>query len=150
MWLNPADAELDDLLTVLKQQTNPADYPCAERIEQQVPVYDAARIRSEDRRTVQAEFAKAFADGPGIIVLQGAFGNDAVDAATAVVLRGPIVNSTGPGSAAGDHFAKPGAERSVWNALEKLAIAAPEVFAGVLRQRPAALVASAWLDRRTR
>jgi ectoine hydroxylase-related dioxygenase (phytanoyl-CoA dioxygenase family) len=144
MWLNPADAELDDLLAVLKQQTDPTDYPYAERIEQQVPVYDAARIGSEDRPTVEAEFAKAFADGPGIVVLKGAFGNDAVDAATGVFNR-LISQQRRSGTAAGDHFAKPGANDRVWNALEKLAIAAPEVFAAYYGNDLLALVASAWL-----
>jgi hypothetical protein len=45
-WLNPEDVRLDDLLTVLKERTDAADYPHAELIEQQVPVYDAARIRT--------------------------------------------------------------------------------------------------------
>ena len=50
MWLKPSDVQLEDLLTVLKQQTDPADYPYAERIEQQVPLYDAVRIRREELR----------------------------------------------------------------------------------------------------
>lgn len=144
MWLNPADVRLDDLLTVLKVRTDPADYPYAERIEQQVPVYDAARLRTVDPRAVQAEFVTAFADGPGIIVLKGAFGNDAVDAATAE-FNGLIEAQHRSGTAAGDHFAKPGANDRVWNALEKLAIAAPEVFAAYYGNDVLALVASAWL-----
>src|SRR6266516_413523 len=128
MWLKPSDARLEDLLTVLKQQTDPADYPHAERIEQQVPVYDALRIRHEDPRAVQAEFVTAFADGPGIVVLKGAFSNDAVDATT-VEFNRLIAEQHRSGVAAGDHFAKPGATDRVWNALEKLALAAPDVFA---------------------
>ena len=144
MWLKPSDVQLEDLLTVLKQQTDPADYPYAERIEQQVPLYDAVRIRREDPRAVQAEFVRAFADGPGIVVLKGAFGNDAVDAATAEFNR-LIARQHESGTAAGDHFAKPGANDRVWNALEKLAIAAPDVFAAYYANDLLALVASAWL-----
>ena len=144
MWLKPSDVQLEDLLTVLKQQTDPADYPYAERIEQQVPLYDAVRIRREDPRAVQAEFVRAFADGPGIVVLKGAFGNDAVDAATAEFNR-LIAQQHESGTAAGDHFAKPGANDRVWNALEKLAIAAPDVFAAYYANDLLALVASAWL-----
>jgi len=144
MWLNPSDARLEDLLTVPKQQTDPADYPYAERIEQQVPVYDAVRIRRQDPRAVQAEFVTAFADGPGIIVLKGAFGNDAVDATTAEFNQ-LIDEQRRSGTVAGDHFAKPGANDRVWNALEKLAITAPEVFAAYYGNDLLALVASAWL-----
>lgn len=144
MWLNPSDAQLEDLLTVLKQQTDPADYPYAERIEQQVPVYDAARIRQADPREVQTEFVTAFADGPGIIVLKGAFSNRVVDAATAEFDR-LIDEQHRSGTAAGDHFAKPGANDRVWNALEKLAVGAPEVYAAYYGNDLLALVASAWL-----
>jgi ectoine hydroxylase-related dioxygenase (phytanoyl-CoA dioxygenase family) len=143
-WLNPADVRLDDLLTVLKDQTDAADCPHAIRIEQQVPVYDAARIRTADPRVVQTEFATAFATGPGIIVLKGAFSNEVVDAATAEFNR-LIEEQHRSGAAAGDHFAKPGANDRVWNALEKLAVGAPEVFAAYYANDLLALVATAWL-----
>src|SRR5437867_546012 len=144
VWLNPDDVRLDDLLTVLKEQTDAADYPYAERIEQQVPVYDAARVRREDPRAVQAEFVAAFGDGPGIVVLKGAFSNDVVDAAT-VEFNRLIDEQRRSGAAAGDHFAKPGANDRVWNALEKPAIGAPEVFASYYANDLHALVAEAWL-----
>jgi ectoine hydroxylase-related dioxygenase (phytanoyl-CoA dioxygenase family) len=144
MWLNPADARLDELLAVLKEQTDPADYPYADSIEHQVPVYDATRIRAADPREVQTEFVRAFTDGPGIVVLKGAFGNEVVDATTAEFDR-MIEEQHRTGTAAGDHFAKPGANDRVWNALEKLAVAAPEVFAAYYANDLLALVASAWL-----
>jgi ectoine hydroxylase-related dioxygenase (phytanoyl-CoA dioxygenase family) len=144
VWLHPEDARLADLLTVLKEETDPADYPYAERIEQQVPQYEAARIRAEDPRAVQAEFATALGEGPGIVVLKGAFGKEVVDAATNE-FAGMIADQHKAGTAAGDHFAKPGANDRVWNALEKLAIRAPEVFAAYYSNDLLALVAKAWL-----
>ncbi|MGW7680203.1 phytanoyl-CoA dioxygenase family protein [Kribbella sp. NPDC054772] len=144
MWLNPDDARLDDLLTVLKDTTEPADYPSATTIEQQVPVYDAARARAAVPRDLQAEFVRAFADGPGIIVLKGAFSNDVVDAATDAFER-MIAEQHRSGVTAGDHFAKPGANDRVWNALEKLAVDAPDVFTAYYANDLLALVAAAWL-----
>ena len=143
-WLNPDDVRLDDLLTVLKDQTDAADYPHAELIEHQVPVYDAARIRTADPRAVQNEFVTAFGTGPGIVVLKGAFGNAVVDATTAEFNR-LIEEQHRSGAAAGDHFAKPGANDRVWNALEKLAVGAPGVFATYYANDLLALVATAWL-----
>ncbi len=93
---------------------------------------------------MQTEFVTAFTDGPGIIVLKGAFSNDVVDATTAEFNR-LIDGQHRSGTAAGDHFAKPGANDRVWNALEKLAITAPEVFAAYYGNDLLALVASAWL-----
>ncbi|MFF0344373.1 phytanoyl-CoA dioxygenase family protein [Kribbella sp. NPDC004875] len=144
MWLNPADVRLDDLLTVLKDRTEPTDYPTATTIEQQVPVYDAARARTAVPRDLQAEFVRAFADGPGILVLKGAFSNDVVDAATAAFQR-MIAEQHRSGVAAGDHFARPGANDRVWNALEKLAVDAPEVFVAYYANDLLALVSAAWL-----
>jgi ectoine hydroxylase-related dioxygenase (phytanoyl-CoA dioxygenase family) len=143
-WLNPEDARLDDLLTVLEDRTDPADYPFADAIEQEVPLYDAERIRKEDPAEVQAEFAKALSEGPGIIVLKGAFGKDVVDAGTNEFNR-MIDDQHRAGTTAGDHFAKPGANDRVWNALEKLAIRAPEAFAAYYANDLLALVAKAWL-----
>lgn len=143
-WLNPDDVRLDDLLTVLEDRTDPADYPFADEVEQQVLVYDAARIRKEDPRQVQAEFARAFSDGPGIVVLKGAFGKEVVDAATSE-FTAMIDDQHRAGTAAGDHFAKPGANDRVWNALEKLAIRAPEVFAAYYSNDLLAWAATAWL-----
>jgi ectoine hydroxylase-related dioxygenase (phytanoyl-CoA dioxygenase family) len=143
-WLTPDDARLADLLKVLEDRTEPADYPFAEAIEQEVPLYDAARIRKEDPREVQAELAKALSDGPGIVVLKGAFGKEVVDAATNE-FRAMIEDQHRAGTAAGDHFAKPGANDRVWNALEKLAIRAPEVFAAYYSNDLLALTAKAWL-----
>jgi ectoine hydroxylase-related dioxygenase (phytanoyl-CoA dioxygenase family) len=144
MWLNPADARLDDLLAVLKDQTDPADYPHAAAVEQQVPVYDAAQVRAADPREVQSEFVRAFADGPGIVVLKGAFSNDVVDATT-VEFNRLIDEQHRSGITAGDHFAKPGANDRVWNALEKLAAGAPDVFTAYYSNDLLALVAAAWL-----
>jgi ectoine hydroxylase-related dioxygenase (phytanoyl-CoA dioxygenase family) len=143
-WLNPEDARLTDLLTVLEDRTDPADYPFAETIEQQVPLYDARRLRKEEPREVQAELAKALSDGPGIVVLKGAFSNEVVDATTAEFGR-MIDDQHRAGTAAGDHFAKPGANDRVWSALEKLALRAPEVFAAYYSNDLLALTAKAWL-----
>ena len=60
MWLKPSDVQLEDLLTVLKQQTDPADYPYAERIEQQ----RAAVRRGADPAATDPR-ARAGRAGPG-------------------------------------------------------------------------------------
>jgi ectoine hydroxylase-related dioxygenase (phytanoyl-CoA dioxygenase family) len=49
------------------------------------------------------------------------------------------------GAAAGDHFAKPGANDRVWNALEKLAVRDPDVFVDYYANDVIALVSRAWL-----
>ena len=45
----------------------------------------------------------------------------------------------------GDHFAKPGANDRIWNALEKLCLEGSGGLRGLLRQRDHRLVSEAWL-----
>jgi ectoine hydroxylase-related dioxygenase (phytanoyl-CoA dioxygenase family) len=49
------------------------------------------------------------------------------------------------GTAAGDHFAAPGANDRVWGAADKLALADPEAFAAYYANDVLALVSEAWL-----
>jgi len=149
VWLRSEDCRLEDLLTVLADKTEQHDYPHAAGVDQQLLVYDAARLTevaatTSGRYDVQAELARALSDGPGIVVLKSAFGDDAVDAVT-TQFEGMIADQRAAGTAAGDHFAKPGANDRVWNALEKLALRAPEAFAAYYANDLLALVAQAWL-----
>jgi ectoine hydroxylase-related dioxygenase (phytanoyl-CoA dioxygenase family) len=144
VWLRPEDCRLDDLLEVVAERTDLSGYPHADRVEQEVLVYDAAAVARQDRRTVQAELARALSDGPGIVVLAGAFGAAAVDAVS-TAFDAMIADQRAAGTAAGDHFAKPGANDRVWNALGKLALRDPAAFAAYYGNDVLALVAEAWL-----
>jgi ectoine hydroxylase-related dioxygenase (phytanoyl-CoA dioxygenase family) len=101
-------------------------------------------VEPERRRDVQAELARALSDGPGIVVIKAAFATDVVDRATEAFTR-LIDEQRAAGTAAGDHFAKPGANDRVWNALEKLAVTDPEAFVGYYANDVLALVSTAWL-----
>src|SRR5262245_57014651 len=144
VWLRPEDCRLDDLLEVVAERTDPSEYPHAVRIEQEVLVYDAATVARQDRRTIQAELARALGDGPGIVVVTGAFGAEAVDRVSAA-FDAMIGDQRAAGTAAGDHFARPGANDRVWNALDKLALRDPAAFAAYYGNGVPALVAEAWL-----
>ncbi|EWT02169.1 phytanoyl-CoA dioxygenase [Intrasporangium oryzae NRRL B-24470] len=148
-WLTREDCHLEDLIEVLADETRPADYPHASRVEREVLVYDAATLRHTaadpaTRRDVQAELARALSEGPGIVVLAGALDPAVVDRATAAFER-MITDQRATGTGAGDHFAKPGANDRVWNALEKLAVTDPETFVAYYANDLLALAATAWL-----
>ncbi|MFD8816656.1 phytanoyl-CoA dioxygenase family protein [Streptomyces sp. NPDC059627] len=149
-WLTEADCDLDAFRPLVEQDTDPADHPSAERVEQNVPLYDSDRLRTrtataDGRREVQDELIRALLDGPGIVVLKGAFADpDVVDRATDA-FTALIEEERASGTARGDHFAKPGANDRVWNALDKVAVRAPEVFADYYANDMIALIAEAWL-----
>ncbi|MFE4822538.1 phytanoyl-CoA dioxygenase family protein [Streptomyces sp. NPDC056704] len=149
-WLTEADCDLDVFRSLVEQRTDPADHPSAERVEQNVPLYDSDRLRSlaispEGRRSVQDELVRALSDGPGIVVLKGAFPDAAVVDAASEAFRALIEEERASGTARGDHFAKPGANDRVWNALDKVAVRAPEVFADYYANDMLELIAEAWL-----
>lgn len=149
-WLREADCRLADFAAIVEQTTDLGDYPHASAINHNVVTYDCDRLRSEvtdpdTRRALQAELAHAFLDGPGIVVFQGAFADTAVVDAATDVFRAMIAEQRASGMVAGDHYAKPGDNDRVWNALEKLAVDAPDVFVTYYANDIIAMASAAWL-----
>ena len=148
-WLTEQDCDLDAFRTLVEQPTDLADFPYASSVERNVLVYDSDRLRKSvaagERREVQAELVRAFAEGPGIVVLQGAFPDLSVVDRSTEVFEALIAEQRASGAGAGDHFAKPGANDRVWNALEKAALYDPEAFADYYANDILALVSTAWL-----
>ncbi|MFG3182515.1 MULTISPECIES: phytanoyl-CoA dioxygenase family protein [Streptomyces] len=146
VWLSERDCDLADLRELVERTTDRADYPHARAVEQGVPLYDSDRLRAAgDPREVRAELVRALADGPGIVVLEGAFPDPVVVDRLTAVFDALIAEQRASGAAAGDHFAKPGANDRIWNALEKTALYDPAAFADYYGNDMLALVSSAWL-----
>jgi ectoine hydroxylase-related dioxygenase (phytanoyl-CoA dioxygenase family) len=148
VWLTRDDCDLDEFRAVVEMGTDAADYPHADRVERGVLFYGqtlADDIATPDgRRAVQAELAHALMDGPGIVVLTGAFAPAVVDRATAVITA-LIEEQKARGVTTGDHFAKPGSNDRLWSALEKLAVTDPEAFVDYYANDVVNLVSVAWL-----
>jgi ectoine hydroxylase-related dioxygenase (phytanoyl-CoA dioxygenase family) len=144
------DIRLEDFAAVVEQTTDFAPYPHADRVESGVLVYDAERVRAAvkadaGRDDVCAELVRAFTDGPGVVVFEGAFPDHAVIDRVTEVFDEIVADEAAAGGAPGDHFAAPGANSRVWNALEKLAVRAPEAFVDYYANDVIALASSAWL-----
>jgi len=146
VWLSEHDCDLADFRELVERTTDRADYPYARAVEQGVLLYDSDRLRAADAPSeVRAELVRALADGPGIVVLEGAFPDPAVVDRLTAVFDALIAEQRAAGTAAGDHFAKPGANDRVWNALEKAALHDPAAFADYYANDMLALVSTAWL-----
>lgn len=150
IWLSEDDCDLDAFRSLVEQTTEGQLYPAAERVEQNVLIYAGDRIRElavtpRGRREVQAELVRALLDGPGVVVLKGAFTDPAVVDSASDAFNSLIEEERSSGTARGDHFAEPGANDRVWNALDKVAVRAPEVFADYYANDLLALAAEAWL-----
>ncbi|WP_063731365.1 phytanoyl-CoA dioxygenase family protein [Streptomyces sp. RTd22] len=149
-WLTEDDCALDAFRVLVEQGTDPHDHPSAERIERGVPLYDGDRLRGlaatrEGRRAVQEELVRALLDGPGVVVLRRAYPDPAVVDRASGAFHALIEEERARGGARGDHFAKPGANDRVWNALDKMAVRAPEAFADYYANDLLELVSEAWL-----
>jgi ectoine hydroxylase-related dioxygenase (phytanoyl-CoA dioxygenase family) len=150
VWLSDADCSLDAFRRLVERTTDPATVPHARTVRSNVPVYDGDDVRriardEPARRALMAEWVDVMLNGPGILVFQLAFADPAVvDTATAA-FEAMIAEQRASNTNAGDHFAKPGANDRVWNALEKQCLRDPAGFARYYANEVIALVSEAWL-----
>ncbi|WP_405622319.1 phytanoyl-CoA dioxygenase family protein [Streptomyces sp. NBC_00076] len=145
-WLTEQDCDLDVFRSQVERTTDLADHPHASAVEDNVLVYDSERLRAAGAtREVLAELVHALTDGPGIVVFRAAFPDPAVVDRLTGVFDALITEQRASGADAGDHFAAPGANDRVWNALEKAALYDPEAFADYYANDILALVSTAWL-----
>jgi ectoine hydroxylase-related dioxygenase (phytanoyl-CoA dioxygenase family) len=150
-WLVQDDCCIDEFAKLVNRTTTLTDYPLAAEVRANVPVYDCEAVRrsltsmDEVRKALLGEWGNAFMHGPGLIVLSCAFNRfDAVEGTTRI-FQDLIAEQHAQSSGGGDHFAKPGANDRIWNALEKLCLRDPAVFAAYYANDMIALVSEAWL-----
>src|SRR5919201_1536679 len=111
-WFDPRDCRLDDLRALVEQTTDLAGYRYASAVRQNVLVYGPGLAEQasspEGRREVQAELARAMLDGPGIVLFERAFPDQAVVDRATDAFTAMIVEQKASGAAAGDPYDKPG------------------------------------------
>ena len=141
-WFEAARCSLDEFRSIVERPTDVDDYPHASRTEQGAVIYDAAALTPS--KACLGEIAEVLSNGPGIVVLEGAVAPETIDAAT-VAFESIIDGERETKGEVGDHFATAGDNDRVWNALEKLAIANPDVFVDYYANNSIALASLAWL-----
>jgi ectoine hydroxylase-related dioxygenase (phytanoyl-CoA dioxygenase family) len=134
------DCRLDDLLAVLDEPTDLADYPHATEVIDGVLIYSAAALRD----TPADELVRALTDGPGVLAVRDAVPPATVHRASAA-FEAMIAEQHNSGAAGGDHFARPGANDRIWNGVQKLAVRDPETFVDYYANDVLAAVSHAWL-----
>lgn len=129
---------------------NDCDYPCAARIEQQVPIYDGEQLRQLNTEQMQAvcrEWAECWQHGAGVIAISAFYAEaeaDTVNAMTRSMYR-LLEQEQRDKNASGDHFAGQGTNKRLWNALEKIAVEDPQAFIDYYQNPLLGSVAEAWL-----
>ncbi|MEL6167831.1 MAG: phytanoyl-CoA dioxygenase family protein [Pseudomonadota bacterium] len=148
-WFDTASGDVEDFIALAERQTSITDWPNASRIDAGIPVYDgtavsAAAASAEGARVLMAEWARLLETGPGVLAISGAVPLDVLDRATET-FEAQIDAEKSAGGGGGDHFAKPGANDRVWNAIQKHCVVDPENFARYYASDAIALAARAWL-----
>ncbi|MFD0916427.1 phytanoyl-CoA dioxygenase family protein [Pseudahrensia aquimaris] len=140
---------VSELETLIATQTNSAHVPLASSIQENIPVYDCARLAShldgELRQNLMKELAQVLLTGAGVFVLKSGYQDtsiidEATDAFNQIIAR----EKQGSGGG-GDHFAKAGSNDRIWNSLEKLCREAPELYVRYHANRWLELAAESWL-----
>jgi ectoine hydroxylase-related dioxygenase (phytanoyl-CoA dioxygenase family) len=148
--LRPQDCRLADLAALVEQNAALADYPLAAEVVEQVLLYDATTLQhaigdAPGREAAETELVRALTDGPGVVVIRGAFADLSIVDRVSTAFDEIIAAQRAGGGVIGDHFAKAGANDRVWNALEKLAVHDPEAFVDYYANDILALLATTWL-----
>ncbi len=149
-YYDPEACDLQDFTALIDRSTTAAQVPHAAAIEKNVPIYDIAALRpalaDETRhRGLMAEWAGVLRDGAGVVALKAAYADTGVlDEATAI-FEGIIAAEKEASGGGGDHFAASGANDRIWNSLQKLCEASPDVFLRYFANTAIAAVCEAWL-----
>ncbi|MEM7442162.1 MAG: phytanoyl-CoA dioxygenase family protein [Pseudomonadota bacterium] len=150
VWLSADTCSVGELRTAVERTTEPRDYPFAEEISRNVPIYDADAIRTafdrpEKIKAYMAEWNRALGPGPGIIAFRNAIPDRTLIDDVSEILNKIIEDERASSSGSGDHFAPAGKNSRVWNSHEKLCIASPELFARYNANHIVPLASRSWL-----
>ncbi len=149
-YFHADDCDLDDLRALTGRATASADVPNATGIEAAIPIYDTAALSGRfaddaERRALMAEWADVLGHGAGVVVLRRAIADtEAVDRVTEIY-HTIIAEEKARSGGGADHFAASGANDRIWNSLQKLGEAAPDVFVMYFAAPAIDAVCEAWL-----
>lgn len=149
-YYDPDACDLREFTALIDQTTSAEHVPHAVAIEKNIPIYHMEDLRpalmeGRPRREIMAEWARVLRSGAGVVVLKQSYTDTAVlDEATRIYERIIAAEKLASGGGA-DHFAAAGANDRVWNSLQKLCEASPDVFLRYFANVAIAAVSEAWL-----
>ncbi len=142
--------DLADFTNLISQSVQPSDVPFASDVQKNVPIYDAPALLAgltnpSERPQIMAEWAQILSTGAGVFVLKRAYQDTAVLDQATQIFEQIIAKEKQETGGGGDHFAASGANDRIWNSLQKLCEADPEVFLRYFANVPVAAACEAWL-----
>lgn len=149
-YFDRESCDLDEFKVLTSQSLTAEAVPFAAAVEKNVPVYDMRVLRPvlsdpEERRKLLAEWAWVLSRSAGVVALKGAYQDTAPVDAASRIFEQIIADEKAATGGKADHFASKGANDRIWNALQKLCEADPQVFARYFGNEAVAAVCEAWL-----
>ncbi|CAN6675110.1 hypothetical protein TRVA0_089S00188 [Trichomonascus vanleenenianus] len=133
---------------ICNQQATLDQYPLAESIVENVPIYRLlpySTLTEEQRLALQEEWYRVLLRGPGVFVTSGLFHDmELIDGVTDT-FHHIIDEEKKTAKASGDHFAGVGTNDRIWNSFSKHGIADPVSFLKYYSNPYLSLISSAWL-----
>lgn len=116
--------------------------------EEGIPFYNGNSLRqmgNNELNLVKQEWADCWANGAGVLIISDFYSDtNVVDDMTDVMYQ-ILEHEQADKSQVGDHFAKKGANKRIWNVLEKSAIENPKAFINYYSNFLLGSVCEAWL-----
>ena len=148
-YYNANSCDPDAFSALVERNLDAEDVPLATQVQKNIPIYDMHTLASEltrDRRqSLLAEWAHVLMDLSGALVLKSAYSDTSVLDDATEIYRAIIANEKQSARGAADHFATAGANDRIWNSLQKLCEAAPDLFLQYFANVPIDAVCQAWL-----
>lgn len=149
LFPDPDAARVDDLIALLAAGRTQGRPALAAELAQGIPLYDCRALRPRAAepaflQALMAEWHAVLADGAGVLVLAGAWADGRLVERVTGAFEAMISEERATNSG-GDHFAKAGSNSRVWNALQKLCLREPALFAHYYGNAWLAAVCTAWL-----
>lgn len=149
-YFSSEHCNIDEFKQLISQTLDHKDVPNAADIQHNIPIYDLSKLSSKlsdptTKPEIMAEWANGLLHGAGVLALQGAYSDtSSIDEATHVFER-IIADEKQGDTKGGDHFAASGANDRIWNSLQKLCMASPEVFLKYFANSAIDSICEAWL-----
>ena len=144
------DNNIENFKLSLSRKTNKSEVPLSKSLIKNIPIYEGKEVNErsleEDYKiALLREWSNVFKEGSGIVVIKKGIANLKVISKATSIFTKLIEIEKEKFNSEGDHFAKPGANDRVWNALEKHCIYDPDNFCQYYSSPSIRLASEAWL-----
>lgn len=139
-------APLSRLQKICDRTVSAKDYPLAQALDKNIPVYDLANFSFDNINQIaslQNEWYEVLLNGPGVFVTKNMYQDHALLDATNSTFRAIIDREKS--NARGDHFAPSGKNERIWNSFSKHCLEDPTSFVRYYSNPWLSKIFEAWL-----